>query len=52
MRLVCVADTHLFERSLPPVPMGDVLVHAGDMLRRGSMAESALSTAASKTGFS
>jgi len=39
MRLVCVADTHLFERSLPPVPDGDVLVHAGDMLRHGSMAE-------------
>lgn len=39
MRLVCVADTHLYEHSLPPVPDGDVLVHAGDMLRHGSMDE-------------
>lgn len=39
MRIVCVADTHLYEHSLPPVPDGDVLVHAGDMLRRGTMPE-------------
>lgn len=39
MRLVCIADTHLWERSLPPVPDGDVLVHAGDLLRRGTLSE-------------
>ena len=39
MRLVCVADTHLYEQWLPPVPDGDVLVHAGDMLQHGTMAE-------------
>jgi predicted phosphohydrolase len=39
MRLVCVADTHLYERWLPPVPDGDVLIHAGDMLQHGTMAE-------------
>jgi predicted phosphodiesterase len=39
MRLVCVADTHLYERGLPPVPDGDVLIHAGDMLQHGTMAE-------------
>ena len=39
MRLVCVADTHLFEDSLPPVPEGDVLIHAGDMLRTGRLPE-------------
>ncbi|MCA9708684.1 MAG: metallophosphatase domain-containing protein [Myxococcales bacterium] len=39
MRLVCVADTHLFHESLPPVPAGDVLIHAGDLLRAGTMTE-------------
>jgi len=39
MRLVCIADTHLYDHSLPPVPNGDVLIHAGDLLRSGSMAE-------------
>ncbi len=39
MRLVCVADTHLYERGLPPLPDGDVLIHAGDMLQHGTMAE-------------
>lgn len=39
MRLVCVADTHLFERPEWPVPDGDVFVHAGDLLRGGSLPE-------------
>ena len=34
MRIVAVADTHLFHRGLT-VPAGDVFVHAGDMCRRG-----------------
>lgn len=37
MRLVCVADTHLYEPE--DVPEGDVLIHAGDMLRRGTLEE-------------
>ena len=37
VRLVCVADTHLYEPE--EVPEGDVLIHAGDMLRRGTLDE-------------
>lgn len=39
MRVVAVADTHMFEADLPSVPDGDVFVHAGDLLRGGSLAE-------------
>jgi Icc-related predicted phosphoesterase len=42
MRLVAVSDTHLFEAELDPVPEGDVFVHAGDLLRRGTLEELAL----------
>lgn len=38
MRIVCVADTHLFHDELV-VPEGDVFVHAGDMCRSGELAE-------------
>ena len=38
MRIVAVADTHLCHRGLR-VPDGDVLVHAGDLLRRGTLEE-------------
>jgi predicted phosphohydrolase len=38
MRLVCVADTHLFTDDLR-VPDGDVLVHAGDLCRGGDREE-------------
>src|SRR5512138_2110321 len=38
MRLVAVADTHMFHRELA-VPDGDVLVHAGDLCRRGDLEE-------------
>lgn len=39
-RLVCVSDTHLsHERSPLAVPDGDVLVHAGDATRRGTLEE-------------
>ena len=38
MRIVAVADTHTFTEHLV-VPDGDVLVHAGDMCRAGSLDE-------------
>ena len=38
MRIVAVADTHLYHRELV-IPDGDVFVHAGDMCRRGDLAE-------------
>lgn len=38
MRIVAVADTHLFTRDLV-VPDGDVFVHAGDMCRGGDLDE-------------
>ena len=38
MRLVAVADTHLFHDELD-VPDGDVFVHAGDLCRGGSLEE-------------
>ncbi len=39
MRLVAVADTHCRERALGWLPEGDVFVHAGDLLRSGSLDE-------------
>jgi len=39
MRLVAVADTHTFQGELGAIPDGDVFVHAGDLLRRGTLAE-------------
>lgn len=41
MRIVAVADTHLFHEELT-VPAGDVFVHAGDMCRAGTRKEFAL----------
>lgn len=38
MRIVAVADTHLFHDQLA-IPDGDVFVHAGDMLQYGSLDE-------------
>jgi Icc-related predicted phosphoesterase len=38
MRIVAVADTHLFHHDLA-VPDGDVFVHAGDMCRGGDLSE-------------
>ena len=38
MRIVAVADTHLFHRALA-VPDGDMFVHAGDMCRGGDLVE-------------
>jgi Icc-related predicted phosphoesterase len=39
MRVVAVADTHTFESELAAIPDGDVFVHAGDLLRHGTLAE-------------
>ena len=44
MRIVAVADTHLFHEELV-VPDGDVFVHAGDMCRIGSREEMVLAAA-------
>ncbi|MBN8468857.1 metallophosphatase domain-containing protein [Corallococcus exiguus] len=38
MRIVAVADTHLFHRELV-MPPGDIFVHAGDMCRAGDLEE-------------
>ena len=38
MRIVAVADTHLFHEELR-IPPGDVFVHAGDMCRKGNPEE-------------
>lgn len=39
MRIVAVADTHSLEEDLGPIPEGDVFVHAGDLLRSGTLGE-------------
>lgn len=39
MRIVAVADTHLFHDHRYLVPDGDVFVHAGDLCRRGDLDE-------------
>jgi len=39
MRIVAIADTHTFQHDLAPLPDGDVFVHAGDMLRAGTLEE-------------
>lgn len=39
MRIVAVADTHMFVEDLGTLPEGDVLVHAGDLLRAGTLDE-------------
>lgn len=41
MRLVFMADTHLFHEDLV-VPDGDLVVHAGDLCRRGTLDELAV----------
>lgn len=38
MRIVAVADTHLLHRRFE-IPAGDVLIHAGDLCRQGTLAE-------------
>ena len=38
MRLICISDTHGLHRRIPEVPDGDVLIHAGDCLGQGTLA--------------
>ena len=38
MKIVAVADTHLFHHDLT-IPEGDVFIHAGDLCRHGSLDE-------------
>ena len=37
MRIVCISDTHSMHEQMPPIPEGDVLIHAGDSLGQGSL---------------
>ncbi|MBE94714.1 metallophosphatase domain-containing protein [Marinobacter sp.] len=39
MRLVCISDTHGMHRDIAFIPNGDVLIHSGDCLGRGSISE-------------
>jgi Icc-related predicted phosphoesterase len=39
IRIVAVADTHTFHEELGALPDGDVFVHAGDLLRAGTLEE-------------
>lgn len=45
MRLVTIADTHRFEDGLRDVPSGDVLIHAPDTCRSGTLRELAAASA-------
>src|SRR5690349_12129486 len=40
MRIVAVADSHLYQTDLGSAPEGDVFVHAWDLSQRGSLEES------------
>jgi len=37
--VVCISDTHNSHASLPPLPAGDILIHAGDLSQSGSPEE-------------
>lgn len=37
MRIVCISDTHSLHQKMPPLPDGDVLIHAGDSLGQGTL---------------
>lgn len=37
MRLICISDTHSLHENMPPIPDGDVLIHAGDCTGSGSL---------------
>ncbi|KAF8335368.1 metallophosphoesterase domain-containing protein 1 [Cantharellus anzutake] len=36
IRLVCISDTHNTHSSQPPLPEGDILIHAGDLTQSGT----------------
>jgi Icc-related predicted phosphoesterase len=37
IKIVCISDTHSKHYQLPPLPDGDVLIHAGDWSKTGSL---------------
>jgi Icc-related predicted phosphoesterase len=39
MRIVCISDTHSRHQKMPPIPEGDVLIHAGDCTGAGHIFE-------------
>jgi predicted phosphodiesterase len=39
MRIIALADTHGFHTDWPTVPVGDLLIHAGDLCRGGRLDE-------------
>ena len=36
---VCISDTHCRQGAMPPLPRGDVLLHAGDFTMEGTLEE-------------
>lgn len=36
IRVVCISDTHGRHHRLPPLPPGDILIHAGDLTKSGT----------------
>lgn len=39
IRVVCISDTHNAHASLPTLPDGDILIHAGDLTQSGTLPE-------------
>ncbi|OJT07975.1 hypothetical protein TRAPUB_1125 [Trametes pubescens] len=39
IRVVCISDTHNAHDRLPPLPKGDILIHAGDLTNTGTELE-------------
>ena len=39
IRVVCISDTHNGQDQIPPLPSGDILVHAGDLTDNGTIEE-------------
>ncbi|KAF8132916.1 metallophosphoesterase domain-containing protein 1 [Boletus edulis] len=39
IRVVCIADTHNTHSAQPPLPEGDILLHAGDLTQSGTLPE-------------
>ena len=36
VRIVCISDTHSTHHAQPPLPEGDILIHAGDLTQSGT----------------
>ena len=39
IRVVCISDTHNTHGTQPPLPAGDILLHAGDLTQSGTLSE-------------